>query len=111
MPPMRAPRSRRSARSSSTRPKAAASGYSIVNQWPGGFQAAITIQNTGSTPWSGWTLTWTFPNGQTISGLWNGAASQSGSNVTVQNLSYDGSIPAGGSYNGVGFTGIWNGTN
>jgi hypothetical protein len=85
--------------------------YSIVNQWPGGFQAAITIQNTGSTPWSGWTLTWTFPNGQTISGLWNGAASQSGINVTVQNLSYDGSIPAGGSYNGVGFTGTWNGTN
>jgi hypothetical protein len=85
--------------------------YSIANQWPGGFQAAITIQNTGSTAWTGWTLTWTFPNGQTVSGLWNGAASQSGANVTVRNLAYNGSIPAEGSYNGVGFNGTWTGTN
>jgi hypothetical protein len=83
-------------------------GYSIVNSWPGGFQAAITIQNTGSTAWSSWDLTWTFANGQTISGLWNGAANQSGGNVTVRNLGYNGVIPAGGSYNGVGFTGTWN---
>jgi hypothetical protein len=82
--------------------------YSIGNSWPGGFQAAITIQNTGSTAWSGWDLTWTFPNGQTIAGLWNGAANQSGGNVTVRNLNYNGAIPAGGSYNGVGFTGTWN---
>jgi hypothetical protein len=84
--------------------------YSIVNSWPGGFQAAITIQNTGSSVWSGWDLTWTFPDGQTVAGLWNGAASQSGSNVSVQNLSYNGAIAAGGSYKGVGFTGTWNGS-
>lgn len=82
--------------------------YSITNSWSGGFQAAITVQNTGSTAWSSWDLTWTFANGQTIYGLWNGAASQSGSDVTVRNLSYNGAIPAGGSYNGVGFTGSWN---
>jgi len=85
--------------------------YSIVNSWPGGFQAAITIQNTGSTAWSSWDLTWTFANGQTINGLWNGAASQNGGNVTVRNYSYNGTIPAGGSYNGVGFTGTGNTTN
>ena len=82
--------------------------YSIVNSWPGGFQAAVTIQNTGSIAWSNWILTWTFPDGQTVSGLWNGAASQSGSNVSVRNLSYNGSIPANGSYKGVGFNGTWN---
>ena len=85
--------------------------YSITNSWSGGFQAAITIQNTSSDPWSGWNLTWNFANGQTISGLWNGTASQSGGDVTVRNLSYNGAIPAGGSYNGVGFTGTWNNTN
>jgi endoglucanase len=85
--------------------------YSIVNSWPGGFQAAITIQNTGSTAWSSWDLTWTFANGQTIYGLWNGAASQNGANVSVLSLSYNGAIPAGGSYSGVGFTGAWNTTN
>ena len=84
--------------------------YSIVNSWSGGFKAEITIKNTGSTAWSGWDLTWTFADGQTISGLWNGAVSQSGSNVSVQNLSYNGAIRAGGSYNGVGFTGTWNGS-
>ena len=81
--------------------------YSIVNSWPGGFQAAIIIQNTGSTAWSSWDLTWTFANRQTINGLWNGAASQNGGNVTVQNYSYNGTIPAGGSYNRVGLTGTW----
>lgn len=85
--------------------------YSIVNSWPGGFQAAITIQNTGSTAWTRWDLTWTFANGQTISGLWNGVASQNGANVSVLSYSYNGAIPAGGRYSGVGFTGSWNTTN
>jgi hypothetical protein len=73
------------------------------------FGATITINNTGSTALSSWTLTWTFPNGQTIASLWNGNATQSGANVTVTNESYNGSIPAGGSYSGVGFNGTWNG--
>lgn len=81
--------------------------YSIVSSWPGGFQATINIKNTGGTAWSGWNLAWTFPNGQTVSSLWNGTVSQSGGNVTVRSLSYNGAIPAGGSYNGVGFTGTW----
>jgi len=85
--------------------------YSIVNSWPGGFQAAITIQNTGSTAWSSWDLTWPFANGQTINGVWNGTASQSSGNVTIRNCSYNGTISAGGSYNGVGLTGTWNTTN
>lgn len=84
--------------------------YTITNQWPGGFGASITINNTGTTSISNWTLTWTFANGQTISQLWNGSETQSGANVTVTNLSYNGSIPAGGSYNGMGFNGTWNNT-
>jgi hypothetical protein len=36
------------------------------------FGAAITIQNTGTTAWSSWSLAWTFANGQTVSSLWNG---------------------------------------
>lgn len=85
--------------------------YSITNQWTGGFQAAITIGNTGSSALSSWTLTWSFANGQTITQLWNGTATQSGANVTVNSLGYNGSIPAGGSYTGVGFTGTWNTAN
>jgi cellulose 1,4-beta-cellobiosidase len=82
--------------------------YTITTQWPGGFGAAVTINNTGTTPISNWTLTWTFTNGQTITQLWNGTESQSGANVTVTNLSYNGSIPSGGTYSAMGFNGTWN---
>lgn len=84
--------------------------YVISPQNNTSFGGAITIVNNGSAALSSWTLTWTFANGQTVSSLWNGNETQSGANVTVTNESYNGSIPAGGSYTGVGFNGTWNGT-
>jgi cellulose 1,4-beta-cellobiosidase len=84
--------------------------YTLSSEWPGGFGAAITINNTGTTALSNWTLTWTFANGQTISQLWNGIEAQSGANVSVANESYNGNIPSGGSYSGMGFNGTWNNT-
>jgi hypothetical protein len=83
-------------------------GYTITTQWPGNFQANITINNTGTVAIKNWTLTWSFANGQKITQLWDGNATQSGANVTVANMSYNGSIPAGSSYVGVGFNGTWN---
>jgi endoglucanase len=85
-------------------------GYTISSEWPGGFGAAITINNTGTTAISNWALTWTFANGQTITQLWNGNATQSGANVSVTNESYNGTIASGGSYSGMGFNGSWNNT-
>ncbi|HLG77621.1 MAG TPA: cellulose binding domain-containing protein, partial [Ktedonobacteraceae bacterium] len=86
--------------------------YAITGQWPGGFGADITITNTGTTAWNGWTLTFSFANGQTITQLWNGTVSQSGSSVTVTNVSYNGSVAAGASVSpDPGFNGTWNGTN
>jgi hypothetical protein len=84
--------------------------YAVTNQWTGGFGASITITNTGSTTISGWTLTWSFANGQTITQLWNGSYTQSGSNVSVTNLSYNGTIAPGGNTN-FGFDGSWSGSN
>jgi streptogramin lyase len=85
-------------------------GYTIESQWKGGFEAAITINNTGVKAISNWTLTWTFANGQKITSIWDGTDTQSGANVTVTNTSYNGSIPAGGSYTGLGFNASWNNT-
>jgi endoglucanase len=85
--------------------------YDIVNQWNTGLQAAITINNTGTVAWTQWTLQWTFPADQQITGLWNGGYTQSGSAVTVNSLTYNGTISGGGSYNGVGFTANFSGTN
>jgi hypothetical protein len=86
--------------------------YSVTNQWPGGFGATITITNTSSAAINGWNLQFSFPNGQTISQLWNGSYTQSGSAVTITNASYNGSIPAGGTLSAApGFNGSWVGSN
>ena len=85
--------------------------YTVVGQWPGGFQGSAAIQNTGGTAVNGWTLGWAFPAGQQITGFWNGVESQSGAQVTVKNEIYNAAIPAGGSVTGLGFTGNLNGAN
>jgi hypothetical protein len=86
--------------------------YAVSSQWPGGFSANLTITNTSSVAINGWTLQFSFPNGQTITQLWNGSYTQSGGNVTITNLSYNAVIPAGGTLNSPpGFNGTWNGSN
>src|ERR1035437_5816866 len=85
--------------------------YTISPQNSSAFGATITIKNTGTTALSGWSLAWSFTNGQTIAGSWNGAVSQSGANVPVTEQAGQSwqNIPAGGSYAGFGFNGTWNG--
>jgi hypothetical protein len=86
--------------------------YAIASQWSGGFQGALTITNTGTTAISGWSLQFSFANGQTITQLWNGSFTQTGSTVTITNLSYNASIPPGSTLTSApGFLGTWNGTN
>jgi endo-1,4-beta-xylanase len=87
--------------------------YTVTNQWSGGFGATLAVQNTGTSAWSNWTLSWTFPaSGQTVTQGWNGTFSQSGQNVTVTNVSYNGSVPAGQTLNSPpGFNGSWSGSN
>ncbi len=77
------------------------------------FGATVGIKNGGSSTLSGWTLTWSFANGQTITSSWNGAVSESGANVTVSEQSGQTweNIPAGGTYTGFGFNGSSSGTN
>ncbi|GEC06529.1 hypothetical protein SSP24_41840 [Streptomyces spinoverrucosus] len=85
-------------------------GYRVVNEWPGGFQGEVVIRNTGTTPLNGWTLAFTFTDGQTITNMWGGTASQTGGAVTVTPASYTSTIPAGGSVM-VGFVGASGATN
>jgi hypothetical protein len=91
--------------------------YALVNQWnttpsSGGFQTNLSIRNNGSATINGWTLSWTFANGQTIQQLWNAAFTQAGANVTVtSNQPWNSSIAPGATVGGVGFTGSWTGTN
>ncbi|MEV7805296.1 cellulose binding domain-containing protein [Microbispora sp. NPDC088329] len=80
------------------------------SEWQGGFTGNVTVTNTSSSPVNGWTLGFSFPNGQKITGYWSADVSQNGSSVTAKNLSYNGSIPAGGNVS-FGFQGTWSGSN
>jgi hypothetical protein len=84
--------------------------YTVPSQWSGGFTANIVITNTQSTTINGWTLRFTFASGQQITQGWNAAWSQSGANVTAQNLSYNNTIATNSSVS-MGFNGSWTGSN
>jgi len=72
----------------------------------------LTITNTGTTTINGWSLQFTFPNGQTVTQVWNGNYTQSGGTVTITNLSYNGTISPGQSLSSPpGFNGAWSGSN
>jgi len=83
--------------------------YAVSSQWQGGFGANVTITNLGD-PLSGWTLTWSYGAGQTVTQAWNTALTQSGPAVTAKNVSYNGSVATGGTVS-FGFNGSWTGSN
>ncbi|MGC9666003.1 cellulase family glycosylhydrolase [Planosporangium sp. 12N6] len=83
--------------------------YSVIGQWSGGFQGEVRV-TAGNTAISGWTVTWTFANGQAVTQSWNATVTSSGSTVTARNVSYNGSLAAGAGTT-FGFIGSWNGTN
>ncbi|WP_405093779.1 cellulose-binding domain-containing protein [Micromonospora sp. NBC_01392] len=83
--------------------------YAVTSQWQDGFTAAVTITNVGG-PLSSWTLTWGYTGGQRVTQPWDATVSQSGSQVTARNASYNGSIATGGSVS-FGFNGSWSGSN
>jgi predicted carbohydrate-binding protein with CBM5 and CBM33 domain len=82
--------------------------YTKASEWQGGFQADVRV-TAGGAAISGWTVTMAFPNGQTISSMWNAAPGGTGSNATATNMSYNGNLAAGQSAQ-FGFLGSWNGT-
>jgi endoglucanase len=69
--------------------------YATVNSYSGGFQGQVTV-TAGSSAITQWTVTWTLASGQTISQLWNGTLTTSGSTATVKGLSWNSALAAGG---------------
>ncbi|WP_435614738.1 cellulase family glycosylhydrolase [Streptomyces coelicoflavus] len=78
-------------------------GYRVVGEWPGGFQGEIAVRNTGSTAITPWTLAFAFPDGQTITHMWGGTATQNAGAVSAAPASYTATIPPGGTVT-LGFT-------
>jgi endoglucanase len=77
--------------------------YALTNTWSGGFQAQLTVKNTGTTAWNNWSVSWTMPSGVTLGSGWNATVTQSGTTFTAKAPSYAPSLAAGQSV-AVGFT-------
>jgi cellulose 1,4-beta-cellobiosidase len=89
--------------------------WDVQNSWSnggasGGAQVTPVITNTGDA-WTSWTLTFAFPSGETFNSGWSANYTPSGGNLTMTNLSWNGSVPTGGTVGGPpGFILNWTGT-
>ncbi|MBO3083131.1 exoglucanase CbhB [Cellulomonas fengjieae] len=81
-----------------------------ANSWNSGFTASVKVTNTGTTALSGWTLGFSFANGQRVTQGWSADWSQSGTAVTAKNAAWNGTLGAGQSID-IGFNGSHTGTN
>jgi endoglucanase len=80
------------------------------NSWNTGFTANITVTNSGTTAWTGWTLKFSFPGNQKVTQGWAATWSQTNADVTAVNLPWNGALAPGQSTT-VGFNGTYSGTN
>jgi spore coat protein H len=85
--------------------------YEIQNDWGGGATVNVTVKNNSAAPVNGWKLVWKFPGNQQITNLWNGTVTQNGTEVTVTNANYNGSIGANGGSVSFGFNLSYSGSN
>ncbi|MDQ7905361.1 cellulose binding domain-containing protein [Phytohabitans sp. ZYX-F-186] len=84
--------------------------YAITGQWGGGFQGDVKITNTGSQAVNGWSLVWSFANGQQISQIWGATRTQTGATVTARNEAWNVTIAPNAAVT-FGFIASWTGTN
>jgi hypothetical protein len=80
-------------------------------EWNGGFNADITVTNTGTAPVSGWSLRFDYPAGQQVTGFWNATVSQSASSVLVRTDGNNKPVIGPGESMTFGVQGTWTGTN
>ncbi|MGX7669645.1 family 43 glycosylhydrolase [Plantactinospora sp. DSM 117369] len=80
--------------------------YRIGSQWPGGFTGTVDLTNLGD-PLDGWALTWSFTAGQQVSQGWSAVFSQSGTQVTARNQSWNAGLGTGAQVS-IGFNASWN---
>jgi cellulose binding protein with CBM2 domain/fibronectin type III domain protein len=79
--------------------------YVVNSSWGGGFNASVTLTNSGSAAINGWKLTFTFPSGESVQSGWDGTWSQAGQNVTVTDAGWNSAIGANGGTVSIGFNG------
>ncbi|MEH1125882.1 glycoside hydrolase family 6 protein [Micromonospora sp. CPCC 206061] len=91
-----------------TPPPTACSIVHTPNVWTGGFTAEIRITNQGSAVTS-WTLAFTVGSTVRLTSGWNGTWTQSGTQITARNATWNGSL-ATGATTSIGFQGTYTGS-
>ncbi|WP_308169726.1 cellulose binding domain-containing protein [Acrocarpospora catenulata] len=66
-----------------------------MNSWNNGFTTNISITNIGNSTINGWTLVFTLPSGQSITGGWNATYSPSSGQVSARNVSHNATLAPG----------------
>lgn len=68
----------------------------IDAQWGSGFVATVTVRNTGTLPLDRWRVSWRWSGDERVQTAWGGVAETSGTDVTVTNASYNGTLALNG---------------
>ncbi|WP_229399600.1 glycosyl hydrolase [Micromonospora okii] len=76
---------------------ACAATWKVVNRWPGGYQAEVTVRNVGTRATAGWTVRWPTSAGQGIRDAWGATVTTADGTVTARNASWNGRLAPGGS--------------
>ncbi|MEU4688107.1 beta-1,3-glucanase family protein [Actinoplanes sp. NPDC023714] len=71
-------------------------GVRTVSDWGTGWQAEVTISNTGASAMTSWKVEFDLPAGASIGSFWEADMTASGSHRTFTNRAWNGAIPVGG---------------
>ncbi|QNP69431.1 cellulose binding domain-containing protein [Streptomyces roseirectus] len=82
--------------------------YDLVNQWPDGFQATVTVTTVEQL--TDWHVSWSFKDGQHVDQMWDASVAQMGSRVIATAADYNKSVAADGTLS-FGFLASWEGKN
>ncbi|MFE7979610.1 glycosyl hydrolase family 18 protein [Streptomyces shenzhenensis] len=83
--------------------------YTKASDWGTGFEGKWTVQNTGTTTITAWTVEWDFPSGTSVTSAWDADVTSSGTHWTAKNKSYNGTLAPGASVS-FGFNGAGSGS-
>ncbi len=85
--------------------------FQTTSEWPGGYCAQMQVTNgTGAgAALDGWTVSFELASGMSIASLWDGRWTAQGAVQTVQNVTWNASVPSGGTLS-FGFCGSHAGT-
>src|SRR5206468_2633309 len=69
-----------------------AASLQVTQSWTGGFTADATVRNTGALATRSWRVSWTWPDGQQVTNIWNANGTTSGSTQLATDAGFNGTI-------------------